>query len=229
MKNEYANVTEKINCANAHCQIKQMSDQTKEMLMYKTRLRILNEISALEENFWNATEFNAVINPIPFDKQMVLIQELHEYGFIEETKVCLNIMEMRINEMFQELSSWFRVQKSAFGFTVSGPKKGKKRNKIFIEVYNVSQNNIIEVTYCYHVSLKLEGNIQWYKAALTYDDLVFYMENNGYNFLFEDMPNPISGEHFQKEVKNNLAVYLQENIDKIIKEYIEEGYELIEL
>lgn len=229
MKNEYANVTEKINCANAHCQINQMSDQTKEMLLYKTRLRILNEISALEENFWNATEFNAVINPIPFDKQMVLIRELHEYGFIEETKVCLNIMEMRINEMFQELSSWFRVQKASFGFTVSGPKKGNKRNKIFIEVYDISQNNIIEVTYCYEVSLKLKQDIEWHKVALTYDDLVYFMENNGYNFLFEDMPNPISGEHFQKEVKNNLAVYLQENIDKIIKEYIEEGYELIEL
>jgi len=229
MKNEYANVSEKTICANAHYQLNQMSDQTKEMLMYKIKLRILNEISALENNFWNASEFNDVVNPIPFDKQMVLIQELHEYGFIEETKVCLNIMEMRINEMFQELSSWFRLQKSAFGFTVSGPKKGKKREKVFIEIYNISQNNIIEVTFCYEASLKLKDSIEWYNVALTYDDLVFYMENNGYNFLWEDMPNPLSGEHFQKEVKNNVAIYLQENIDKIIKEYIEEGYEVIQL
>lgn len=229
MKNEYANITEKINCANAHCLITKMSDNTKEMLLYKTRLRILNEISALEDNFWNATEFNAKINPIPFDKQMVLIQELFEYGFIEETKTCLNIMEMRINEMFQELSAWFRLQKSGFGFTVSGPKKGKKREKIFIEIYNISQNNIIEVTYCYAASLQILDSIKWYTAALTYSDLVYYMEKNGYNFLFEDMPNPLTGEHFQKEVKNNLAVYLQENLDKIIKEYIEEGYEVIEL
>lgn len=224
-QNEYANVQQKIELPNVQSMLDGMSAETKHQLMYKTRLRILNELSILDANFWMLVETN---NTPPFDKQMELIAELYDYGFMEEAKLCIDIMQTRIDELFPSVAEWFKLQKQKFVFKTPLKKGASLKGPIFLEDFRI-EKDLIYATWCF-LGLQNDLHVKWVSCAFSLPELVQYMEINGYQYLWQDVPNPIiEPNSTTPEAKRQLSVFIQENIEKLIKEYIQEGFPTIQL
>lgn len=223
-QNEYANILQKIDLPNASQMLDAMSNETKQMLMYNTRQRILNELSVLDNNFWMLVETN---HTPPFDKQIACIKELYEYGFYPEAQLCLDIMQSRIDEMFPHIKEWFNIQKQGFVFKPALIKGVPLKGPIFLEQYFINKD-IIQANWCF-LGCQDDKNTKWTSCAFSLPELVMYMEINGYQYLWEDMPSPLTDAYLDMSTKTKLASFIQENIEKLIKEYIQEGFQTIEL
>ena len=221
--NEYAKVAEIINNQNVNGLINTMHELTRERLMHSTRKRILNEIALLEnqsnelQRYGEETVSNYYV---PFSDQLELINELFEYGFIADVKQCLDIMLNRIAETQPELLEWFKINKERFGFKVNGPTKGQQYDKVFLERFHIV-DDFIHVNFC--------ANSTWKEACFKVSDLLYMMKEENYDYLFTDMEAPLPLDLFETSVKTQLATYILENTEKLVKQYIMLGYETTEV
>lgn len=187
-----------------------------ERLITNTRLRILNQIGALD---WNET------NPMPdFSEQIKLILELHDYGLIEDAKACLYIMAIRIEEFNPTLKPWYQLQLHQFSMPSKAVKE-KIRHRIFIESFEIN-NGIVEVEFCNY--LLRNDNPDWQKRAFLEKDLVEFARACGLNVEVSDTVNHL-GEHIQNEMKAPLFTHLQENLEVFITNYLNQGWPTVKI
>lgn len=193
-----------------------LNNEELDRLITNTRLRILNQIGALD---WSET------NPMPnFSEQIKLILELHDYGLIEDAKACLYIMGMRIEEFNPSLKNWYQLQLNQFKL----PSKATKERinyRIFIESFTID-NSIVEVEFCNY--LLKDENPEWLRVAFLERDLLEFARSCGLNLEVSDEVNHL-GEHIQSEMKRPLFTHLQENLETYIVNYLKQGWPRVKI
>lgn len=193
------------------------SDSELERILMSIKSRIISEIGALD---------SLEAGKMPdFSRQIELIKELYDTGFENEALTCLQIMELRIDELFPSLKSWLMLQKRQFNIIDPSTNKGVKQ-PIFIESF-VENNNVFEVVYC------LDGNQddvnpEWQNIAFLSSDLLEFARQAGLNEVVFDNSNHL-GEHIQQELKQPLFSHIQENIEVYIKNYLKAGWPIVKI
>lgn len=212
IKHTYSDLETNFDIPNACIQINKMHQLTIEKLLYKTRHRILAELTAIENEWFNGDYFGG--SKINYDKQMELINELHEYGFVADAKACMELMGNRITELNPEMGTWFNLQKQLMGLLVNLPKIGPKINNVVIKRTSVNNSSAL-VTWCYNENV-LNGKNK--ECAILMDHLIVFMQKNGYMHIIENSLNEVQMEQRFKHYEK-----------RILKEYIQAGWEVVEL
>jgi hypothetical protein len=193
----------------------QQSPKEMEMLLVKTRERIINEIIRL-----NGDEFNSSPR---FDKQMKLIIELYDYGFQHEAIKCFSVIQDAILETHVSLVPWMNLQLRHLDIQISKT----HCTKLFIEDHYQSEG-LVYVTWCYD-GLQNLADTPWHNSAFTYAELVEFVEEEGLiKHSISDSVNHL-GEHVQQEDRRDVYTYVQEELETIIQKYLQSAWPRTEL
>jgi hypothetical protein len=197
-----------------------LDDLTKQRMLFNARKRILKEIDQLENEFFNYTikkaftDDDTVKKQIPYHKQMELVHELQEYGFVTEVKECMEMMEFRIVELHPELIEWFAEQKISVGLVKNMPSIGKKiMAKVVIIKYKWNADYTM-VSWCCKGNELTKVN----ECAVMNHHLALYMMQHGYSFLTD--------KTLSQEVLN---AEFNKYSGEILANYISAGWELLKL
>jgi hypothetical protein len=192
-----------------------MSEAEKERLMNSTRTRILNEIGSIQ------AKAEEVDQAPDFSEQIKLMLELKDYGFELEALKCLGIMQLQISESYPQFYTWFKQQAAMFG-VITLPIKFD----VFVESSNFRDDKIFTV-WCVK-GTENNHDVKWTESAIPMDSMTKFCEEKGLN-ISEDNTSDHQGNHVQKSEQVPLFIFIMENIDRLIAQYIQEGWELIEL
>lgn len=192
----------------------QQSPEERERLLFSTRERILKEIACL-----NGDEFNQTPQ---YEKQIKLILELNDYGFEAEALKCMNIIHTVLIETESSLLPWFNLHLKKFGIDLTK----YHTTSLFIED-TMWKDGLILTTWCYEGNQN-EDNCKWHECAIAESDLFEYVKSEGLNQITLDSSNH-EGEHIQSDLKRELYAFVQDEIDSIVKGYLQSGWPRTEL
>jgi len=158
---------------------------------------------------------------------------LNDYGFYSEALELIKLVEQTILEVTPYFAVWFYKALSEIEFLSKGYEASaqKKQNRIYLETHNTSKDEkLIFATWCI-AGNENDINPLWHESVFRYSSLeAFVLSKYGSLFIHDECDQ--NGDHIQKEIElteTELASFLQENQERYIKEYIEEGNELINL
>jgi hypothetical protein len=176
-----------------------------------------------------------------FDKIIIL----KSLGFTEEACKLLDNLGMHIMEISPEQTEWFAdsIIVNNLSWYVkhvndkstnddkpnvyAAPVQTSIRAKIFLEEYRISNDQeIVYVSYFIKGTENIE-DIQPKEAAILYNDIVNFAKGMDLDITRDSCDH--NGEHIQTTHRIDLTTYILEQMDNIIKDYIEGGNKLIGL
>jgi hypothetical protein len=176
-----------------------------------------------------------------FDKIIIL----NSLGFTEEACTLMDQLGMHILEITPEQTEWLAdsiisnnlvwyIQHVDEKASINGksnifaaPVQSSVRHKIFLEEFRVSADQeIVYATYFIKGTENIEG-VKPKEAAILYNDIVLFASGMDLDITKDSCDH--NGEHIQSVYRMDLATFILERMDSIIKEYIEGGNKLIGL
>jgi hypothetical protein len=165
-----------------------------------------------------------------FNQVILYSEELASYGFISEATEIIDNLRSLISEVYLDHASWFNKAAGDlywYRFEEFQFEKPEKR-KIFLETFDQT-NDVIKAVWCLN-GTQNDSNPMWHNTAFKVSDLQsFVINKHGISGFIDSVDH--TGNHVQTECSNEkyLFIFIQENIERFIKEFIENGKNLIKI